>query len=368
MNKYKVCVYAIAKNEAKYVEKWVESMKEADHIYVLLDPTSTDNTKELLLKHGVTVKEKLIKPWRFDKARNESLKLVPKNTDICVCTDLDEIFSKGWREELENCWQKDTNQAVYNFWHNAGSPNDPPNIFKYSKIHDRKNFKWKWIIHEYIVPKKDMAINQVELPNVMLYHYPDTTKPRSYKKLLETAVKLDKKDARYKGLLAEEYINAKEYDNALNVLNELKNNKVAMLNLSDFCLTYKFLIRIALEQNDYKKAEQLCYYALSKCNHCKIFYGELGKINILHNFDYELGLAYLKKCLSITTDVITARETEWNNKAQIYNLMSIAYYNQKDYLNAILYIDMALNLMPNEQAYVGNKLLYEQSIDLDNLA
>ena len=43
----KVCVYAICKNESKHVKRWVESMKEADEIYVL-DTGSTDNTKELL--------------------------------------------------------------------------------------------------------------------------------------------------------------------------------------------------------------------------------------------------------------------------------------------------------------------------------
>ena len=45
--KYKVCVYAIAKNEEKFVKKWYESMKEADKIYVL-DTGSTDKTFETL--------------------------------------------------------------------------------------------------------------------------------------------------------------------------------------------------------------------------------------------------------------------------------------------------------------------------------
>ena len=43
MKKYKVCVYAICKNEEKFVKRWVASMKEADEIYVL-DTGSTDNT------------------------------------------------------------------------------------------------------------------------------------------------------------------------------------------------------------------------------------------------------------------------------------------------------------------------------------
>ena len=43
--KYKVYVYAISKNEEKFVSRWVKSMKEADEIYVL-DTGSTDNTRK----------------------------------------------------------------------------------------------------------------------------------------------------------------------------------------------------------------------------------------------------------------------------------------------------------------------------------
>ena len=54
MSKYKVCVYAICKNEAKFVERWYNSMKEADAIYVL-DTGSTDNTVSLLKKKNIIV-------------------------------------------------------------------------------------------------------------------------------------------------------------------------------------------------------------------------------------------------------------------------------------------------------------------------
>ena len=43
----KIVVYAISKNEEKFVKRWVNSMKEADAIYVL-DTGSTDNTVKLL--------------------------------------------------------------------------------------------------------------------------------------------------------------------------------------------------------------------------------------------------------------------------------------------------------------------------------
>ena len=72
MGKYKVCVYAICKNEEKFAEKWYNSMKEADEIYVL-DTGSTDNTVQILKDLGAHVDVKIISPWRFDVARNESL-------------------------------------------------------------------------------------------------------------------------------------------------------------------------------------------------------------------------------------------------------------------------------------------------------
>ena len=114
MKKYKICVYAISKNEEKFVDRWYESMKEADYI-VVLDTGSTDNTLSKLQSKNIIVDQKEITPWRFDVARNESLKLVPIDTDICVCTDLDEVFDKGWRKKIEKIWDKDTTRIAYNY-------------------------------------------------------------------------------------------------------------------------------------------------------------------------------------------------------------------------------------------------------------
>lgn len=53
-NKYKICVYAICKNEEKFVKTWIESMKEADKI-IVLDTGSTDKTVERLREYGAEV-------------------------------------------------------------------------------------------------------------------------------------------------------------------------------------------------------------------------------------------------------------------------------------------------------------------------
>ena len=57
MNK-KICVYAIAKNEIKFVERWYESVKEADYVCVL-DTGSTDGTFERFKELGVITKIKM---------------------------------------------------------------------------------------------------------------------------------------------------------------------------------------------------------------------------------------------------------------------------------------------------------------------
>jgi len=358
MGKYKVVVYAIAKNEEKYADAWAKNMSEADAVYVLLDPTTSDRTKEILESNGVIVKEKLISPWKFDKARNESLKLVPKDTDICVCTDLDELFDPGWRQILEDNWKEDTNQAIYKHYYNANRPNELPNIFDDTKIHDRNSFKWKWSIHEHLVTKKPQYVNYVHM-DIMLRHYPDDTKVRGYRNLLEQAVKTSKKDARYVALLAEEYYIAKMYDDVEKTCRYLL--KLKNLSAWHICMAYKYLIVSKNEQLMYADVKKLSYEALSNCDYCRFFYGELGRVCILNYDEHEIGISMLKKCMEIKEDIIIGRECEWKDIAYIKNLISMGYYYLRDYDNAIKYVEMAINENPNDQIYKNNLELYKKA-------
>ena len=101
----KICIYAICKNELKFVEQWLENMSEADYI-VVLDTGSTDGTYEKLQQDPrvTRVEQKIITPWRFDVARNKSMDLIPDDADILVCTDFDELFEPGWAQFLRDNW------------------------------------------------------------------------------------------------------------------------------------------------------------------------------------------------------------------------------------------------------------------------
>ena len=56
------------------------------------------------------------------------------NTDICVCTDLDEVFIPGWRKELEKQWTKNATRARYNYNWSLDKNNKPIVNFNIEKI------------------------------------------------------------------------------------------------------------------------------------------------------------------------------------------------------------------------------------------
>ena len=188
MNHYRICVYAICKNEEKFAEAWMDSMQEAD-IVVVLDTGSTDHTVEKLRARGARVYQEEISPWRFDAARNRSLELVPEDAEICVCVDLDERFELGWREKLEAAWQPGTHQAEYRYTWNFNPDGSEGWVFWIDKIHARQGFQWEYPVHEVLRYTGPKPRRLVTAEGVQLNHYADPAKSRAqYLPLLELAV------------------------------------------------------------------------------------------------------------------------------------------------------------------------------------
>ena len=143
----KVCVYAIAKNEEKFVRRWLDSMKEADGIYVL-DTGSNDDTVRLLKEGGAVVESEVFRPFRFDSARNASLKMVPEDADLCVCTDIDEVFAPGWRKGLEDAAKTGAEQIYYRYTWNYNPDGSEGHVFWTGQAHVRRGFEWRHPVHE----------------------------------------------------------------------------------------------------------------------------------------------------------------------------------------------------------------------------
>lgn len=181
----KICVYAIAKNESQFVQRFVESAIGADLI-LICDTGSTDGTALKAQLHGATVRSICISPWRFDHARNAALALIPADIDVCVSLDLDEVLEDGWREEIERVWTDGVTRLRYMFDWGMGIK------FQYEKIHARHGYHWHHPCHEY--PRADGRINEqyAYTDKLLVSHHPDPSKSRGqYLDLLQLSVDED---------------------------------------------------------------------------------------------------------------------------------------------------------------------------------
>lgn len=182
----KICVYAISKNEAHFVDRFCDSAKDADLI-LIADTGSTDGTAEKARSRGASVYDICISPWRFDLARNAALALVPRDFDVCISLDLDEVLEPGWRDEIERVWDLgDTTRLRYMFDWGCGIK------FRYEKIHARHGYRWHHPCHEYPVPDGRIEEVWAETDSLLVSHHPDPNKSRGqYLDLLELSVKED---------------------------------------------------------------------------------------------------------------------------------------------------------------------------------
>lgn len=215
----KVVVYAICKNEVQFAERWVRSMAEADEI-VVLDTGSADGTPQRLREMGVKVTAEAIVPWRFDQARNRSLELVPEDADICVCTDLDEVFHPGWREKLEKAWIKGAGQASYRYTWSFTESGGEGIVFWIQKIHARHGYRWVHPVHEVLewTGQGEPGL-LVQAEGVQLDHHPDPAKSRGqYLGLLELSVKEDPLDDRNMHYLGREYLYKGRWEDCIRTL------------------------------------------------------------------------------------------------------------------------------------------------------
>lgn len=179
----KICVCTICKNESKHVKQWVDSMREADYLAVL-DTGSTDDTVELFKKEGVDIHQKTYDKFRWDWARNDSMKFIPKDTDVILFIDLDETIEKGWRKIIEDNWiiGKHTQAKFYLSQDNPEAHlQDQVNTWM---IENSPKWYWKYPIHEEIW-RDDL--NEITLDNILdltdkftVHHFPDTSKPRDW--------------------------------------------------------------------------------------------------------------------------------------------------------------------------------------------
>jgi len=358
MQKKKIVVYAICKNEEKFVERWIKSMSEADEICVL-DTGSTDQTVNLLKKFGAKVKIKKITPWRFDIARNESLKLVPEDADICVCTDLDEVFIPGWRETLEQIWTADTTRLRYNYNWALDDNNKPKVNFYLDKIHARKHYKWTHPVHEVLESNREQKI--ITTDDITLNHYPDSTKSRSaYLPLLELSVKEDPNDDRNMHYLGREYMYYGKWNESIDTLIRHLNLPSAVWK-DERCASMRFIAKCYMALKRYDEAAMWLDKAMKEAPHLRDPFIDRSLLAYQMR-DWINVEKYCLRALDIKNHPKTYINeiTSWDET--VYDLLSISSFYLGHYHEAIKWVDIALEYKPDDERLKSNKKLYEQYI------
>lgn len=345
----KICVYAICKNESQFVDKWVESMKEADSI-VVLDTGSTDDTVAQFKKYGslVTIVEKQITPWRFDTARNEAMALIPEDCNICVSTDLDEVFEPGWATPLRTSWIEGTHKRCLYKYAWSHLPNKMPGrVFTYDKIHS-KDWVWKHPVHETLVRDivhdngsyytYEEALNLSD--SIFLHHYPDNTKSRgSYLPLLELRYEESPTDYYGRIYLAHEYYYRGMYEKSIKVIDEILSKFSCNLNKVEFasCYLFKGDSYSAIENKE-TEAIQNYLMAITVDDTYREPYINLAKVlNRLKRFNESV--FYLKTALNNSIRHYTWLERDISWTYEPWQLLSVAEFysgNKKDALTHAL--------------------------------
>ena len=349
-------MYAISKNEEQFVDRWYESIKDADGI-VVLDTGSTDNTVAKLQSHNITVKTKEIKPWRFDEARNKSLDLVPENADICICLDLDEVMLPGWRDKLEELWSNTTTRLRYTYnW--FIDENDVPKISYYAeKIHARKGFKWVNPVHE--VLQYDGVETQVFTDDLAINHYPDRSKSRSsYLPLLELAVQENPLNDRNVHYLGREYMYYGKWNEAIDTL--IKHLKLETATWKDErCASMRFIARCYKSLNRYDEAEMWLSKAIKECPYLRDPLVEMAMLYFsLENWDNVI--CYCNEALKITANEKSYINEVFSWDETINDLLSIAYFHKKDVDKAILNAIAALEINPSNERIKTNLEIFKK--------
>lgn len=350
---YKICVYAICKNESKFVDRWYKSVKEADYVCVL-DTGSNDDTVEELKKYNIILQEKKYEQFRFDIARNDSMSLIPDDADICVCVDLDEIFVPGWSGILRARWKENTGRARYRYTWNFNSDGSEGIVYMGDKIHRNHSYKWKYPVHEVLTQLDNNKYEELVLPNIQLNHRADNTKSRnSYLPLLELSVKENPNDDRNVHYLGREYMFYGQYNKAIQTLNRHLALPTATWS-DERCASLRFIAKCynALGYRD--KQEEYLLKAILEANYIREPYYEAG-VMYFERADYLRASVMFTCMLKISDRYLNYMSSPICWGSIPYDYLSMCYYYLGNYNKAIESVDTAIKLNPKDERLIHNR-------------
>ena len=361
MSQYIVWVYAICKNESRFVDRWMDSMGEADRV-VVLDTGSEDDTVERLRARGALVTVEEIVPWRFDTARNRSLELVDEDVDICVCTDLDEVFHPGWREKLEQAWAPGAGRASYRYTWSFNPDGSEGVTFWYEKIHARRGYRWVHPVHEVLEwTGEGREGPMVTAEGVQLDHHPDPQKSRAqYLPLLELSVEEAPNDDRNVHYLGREYLYRRRWDDCIRTLKRHLALPTATWR-DERSASMRYIAKAYWNKGEREKARDWYLRAITEAPYLREPYVDLAFMLYLQK-EWE-GVLYFTACAL----AITHRPKSYICEAQAWgslphDLRAMAFYRTGAFAQAAEEAEKALELEPGNERLQRNLTLMKAKL------
>ena len=357
---YHICVYAIAKNESKFVDRFMDSVSEADSVCVL-DTGSTDDTVERLRARGAIVARKVISPWRFDAARNESMKLIPKEADICCCVDLDEQFRPGWRAALEKAWTPEVTRARYRYTWSFLPDGSEGHVFWPEKIHKNGVYRWAHPVHEVLEYTGADCERTITVPGLQINHHPDETKSRGqYLPLLELAVAEAPEDDRNCHYLGREYMYRGDWEKAIATLERHLSLPRATW-ADERCASMRFIGRCYRRLGRDDLAAVWFHRAIAEAPHLREPYVDYAAL--LYDSQNWPGLVFMANCALAVTERPATYITEayaWG--ALPWDYLSIGLWHLGQVKEAAGAARKALEFAPQDARLKNNLAIFERPL------
>lgn len=298
---------------------------------------------------NLIIDQKIISPWRFDVARNESMRLIPKESVICFMADLDEeIRTPDWVKEVKSHWDPLFTRAAYDY-HRDVLPGD---IIKRTiqefRIHSREWTHWENIVHECLVTDAGQRQFYYEVctpVNIEVWHYPKEQKEVSYAELCEEDLKENPQNWLMRLQLAIEYEIEEQDDDALKHFTCILKND-SSLQTFEKARCWFGLARIAAKRQNNLQA--LNFYREGRLTESTFADNYIAAAEIYYNDEkfaqaIDLCLEALKNCEKASWCSVYDVRTYY-----IYQLLGLSYYFKGEKLLGLAYMSIASVKNPDD--------------------
>ena len=261
----------IARNEEKYLEQCLNSVKDLADEIIIVDTGSTDRTKEMARKFNAKIYEfKWIDD--FSAARNESLKHATK--DWILVMDADEVIEKDDLEKIKDAIENAGDIAGFSleqrsylssYFEGAVKNDSDFNLVKGCKFYiphflarlfkNNLGLGFRHRVHELVedsIAEKGLKCKKTD---IVLHHFGSLkdeklikSKAEEYSKIIMGQVEENPESARYNYQAARMFLGKNDFSSALKYF-----EKAAKIN-PGYKLVFSEIAKIYLQMNDKNRA------------------------------------------------------------------------------------------------------------------